>query len=162
MERKTRKPDTPGPGIGRGGFTLLEVIVAVVVAGIMAVFLAQFVYTGVIHSADPVRQLQAMYGWGSGVPGVTGIMETMTASYKNLASTQSDFLAIFKDYVDNGNKTTGRPTGYPYFGPYETIRNDYIVFDGTGKEQPAGPTERTILRVTIRSGNQTATALFTR
>ncbi len=31
-------------------------------------------------------------------------MENMTADYKSLAATQSNFLAIFKDYVDYGNK----------------------------------------------------------
>jgi hypothetical protein len=79
----------------------------------MAVFLAQFVYTGVIHSADPVRQLQAMYGWGSAYPGVTGIMETMTASYKNLASTQYDFLAIFKGLCRQRKQDNGKTYRIP-------------------------------------------------
>ncbi len=147
---------------GSRGFTLLEVIVTIVIAAIMGVFFAQFVYTGVIHSADPVRQLQSMHGAHASAPGVTSIMEAMTADYKSLAATQTNFLETFKGYVDNGNKTTGRPSGCPYYGPYQVIHNDYIVFDSLRKEQTAGPTERNILKVTIRSGNQTATSLFTR
>ena len=140
---------------GQNGFTLLEIIITIVIAAIMGVLFAQFVYTGVIHSADPLRQVQNMST-------ATQIMEYMTANYKSLASTQSNFLATFKDYVDNGNKSAGRPPGYPYYGPYDIVYNDYVVFDLERKEQPAGPLERNILKVTIRYGNQTATALFTR
>lgn len=147
---------------GQSGFTLLEVIVTIVIAAIMGVFFAQLVYTGVIHSADPVRLLQNMYGEDASAPGVTSIMENMTVIYKRLAATESNFLETFKGYVDNGNKTTGRTGDSPYIGPYQIIHNDYIVFDDSRQEQAAGSTERNILKVTIRSGSQTATALFTR
>jgi prepilin-type N-terminal cleavage/methylation domain-containing protein len=142
--------------LGQGGFTLLEIIITIVIAAIMGVFFAQFVYTGVIHSADPVRQVQNMSQ-------TTHIMEYMSADYKRLAATESNFLATFKDYVDNGNKTTGRPPGYPYYGIYEIVRNDYVIFGGSPpEEKTAGVTEQNILKVSIRTGNQTATALFTR
>jgi prepilin-type N-terminal cleavage/methylation domain-containing protein len=143
------------PYLGQGGFTLLEIIITIVIAAIMGVFFAQFVYTGVIHSADPVRQVQNMST-------ATHIMEYMSADYKRLAATQSNFLATFKDYVDNGNKITGRPPSYPYYGIYDIVYNSYVIFDGSRKEQTAGPTEQNILKVTIRHGTQTATALFTR
>lgn len=155
MKRKTHHLFKPLVGRGQSGFTLLEIIITIMIAAIMGVFFAQFVYTGVIHSADPVRQVQNMST-------ATHIMEYMTANYKSLAATQSNFLATFKDYVDNGNKSTGRPPGCPYYGPYDIVYNDYVVFDGSRVEQPAGPTERNILKVTIRYGNQMATALFTR
>ena len=141
---------------GQNGFTLLEIIITIVIAAIMGVLFAQFVYTGVIHSADPLRQVQNMST-------ATQIMEYMTANYKSLAATQSNFLVTFKDYVDNGNKTTGRPPGYPYYGIYEIVRNDYVIFGGSPpEEKTAGVTEQNILKVSIRTGNQTATALFTR
>src|SRR5512139_690378 len=73
--------------LGKRGFTLLEIIVTIVIAAIMGVFFAQFVYTGVIHSSDPVKQLQYMYGRDANSPGVTSIMESMTANYKSLAAT---------------------------------------------------------------------------
>lgn len=155
VKRKTHNLFKPRFGHGQGGFTLLEIIITIVIAAIMGVFFAQFVYTGVIHSADPVRQVQNMST-------ATHIMEYMTANYKSLAATQSNFLATFKDYVDNGNKITGRPPGYPYYGIYDIVYNDYVIFDGSRQEQTASPTERNILKVTIRHGNQTATALFTR
>ena len=155
MKRRTHHFCEPRSRRGQGGFTLLEIIITIVIAAIMGVFFAQFVYTGVIHSADPVRQVQNMSQ-------ATHIMESMTASYKGLAATQSNFLATFKTYVDNGNKSTGRPPGCPYYGIYEIVHNDYVIFDGSRMEQTAGPTQQNILKVTIRSGNQTTTALFTR
>ena len=159
MKRQTHHFCEPRTRRGQGGFTLLEIIITIVIAAIMSVFFAQFVYTGVIHSADPMRQVQNMST-------ATRIMEYMTANYKSLAATQPNFLATFKDYVDNGNKGTGRPPGCPYYGNYEIVHNDYVIFVGTPPsplvEQTAGLTEQNILKVTIRYGNQTATALFTR
>jgi len=159
VKQKAHNPGRSRVSRKQGGFTLLEIIVTIVVAAIMGVFFAQFVYTGVIHSADPVRQVQDMSK-------TSHIMEYMTADYKRLAATESNFLATFKDYVNNGNKATGRPAGYPYYGIYEIVRNDYVIFVGTPpsplEEQTAGPTERNLLKVSIRTGSQTATALFTR
>jgi len=158
MKRQTHHFRKPQTGRGQVGFTLLEIIVTIAIAAIMGVFFAQFVYTGVIHSADPVRQVQNMST-------ATHIMEYMSADYKRLAATQSNFLATFKDYVANGNKQTGKPPGYPYYGLYDIVYNDYVFFDGSSPHQEQkdnDPLNRKILKVTIRHGNQTATALFTR
>jgi hypothetical protein len=91
-------------------------------------------------------------------------MEYMTADYKRLAATQSNFLSIFKDYVGYGY-TTAKPTGYegyPYYGSYQVVYNDYVKFV-SGAEQPdTDPANQRVLKVTIRGGDQTVTALFTR
>jgi prepilin-type N-terminal cleavage/methylation domain-containing protein len=138
------------------GFTLLEVIVTIAIAAIMGVFFAQFVGTSVIHSADPVHRLQNLSS-------ATHIMEQMTADYKKLAATQSNFLAVFKDYVEYGNTTT-KPEGYesyPDYGAYQKVHNDYIKFV-SGAEQPETvAANQRVLKVTIRMGDQTVTALFT-
>jgi len=143
---------------GQGGFTLLEVIVTIVVAAIMGVFFAQFVGTSVIHSADPVYRLQNLSG-------ATHIMEYMTADYKRLAVTQSNFLAIFKDYVAYGNLAT-KPTGYegnPYYGSYTIVSNKYVRFTATRTEEDdPDQVSGKMLKVSIRRGDQTVTALFTR
>jgi prepilin-type N-terminal cleavage/methylation domain-containing protein len=157
MKRQTHHFRKPRTGCGQGGFTLLEVIVTIVIAAIMGVFFAQFVGTSVIHSTDPVYRLQNLSR-------TTHIMEYMTADYKRLAATQSNFLSIFKDYVGYGYMTT-KPTGYegyPYYGSYQIVYNDYIKFV-SGAEQPeTDPANQRILKVTIRGGDQAVTALFTR
>ena len=120
-------------------------------------FFAQFVGTSVIHSTDPVYRLQNLSG-------ATHIMEYMTADYKRLAATQSNFLAIFKDYVGYGY-TTAKPTGYegyPYYGSYQIVFNDYVKFVSGAEQKDTDPTNQRILKVTIRRGDQTVTALFTR
>ena len=162
MKRQTHHFCKPRPGRGQGGFTLLEVIVTIVIAAIMGVFFAQFVSTSVIHSTDPVLRVQNLSG-------TTHVMEYMTADYKRLAATQSSFLSFFKNYVDNGNLATKPPgyEGYPYYGSYEVLCNKYIRFittpdgervEGDDSDQITGR----MLKVTIRRGDQTVTALFTR
>jgi prepilin-type N-terminal cleavage/methylation domain-containing protein len=157
MNRPTHHFRKPRTGRGQGGFTLLEVIVTIVIAAIMGVFFVQFVGTSVIHSADPVLRVQNLSR-------TTHIMEYMTADYKRLAATQSNFLSIFKDYVAYGYSTT-KPAGYegyPYYGSYQIVYNDYIKFV-SGAEQPeTDPANQRVLKVTIRGGDQTVTALFTR
>jgi prepilin-type N-terminal cleavage/methylation domain-containing protein len=157
MKRQTRHFRKPRTGRGQSGFTLLEVIVTIVIAAIMGIFFVQFVGTSVIQSADPVLRVQNLSR-------TTHIMEYMTADYKRLAATQSNFLSIFKDYVGYGNMTT-KPTGYegyPYYGSYQVVYNDYIKFV-SGAEQPeTDPANQRVLKVTIRGGDQAVTALFIR
>ncbi len=143
---------------GQCGFTLLEIIVTIAIAAIMGVFFAQFVYTGVIHSADPVRQVQNSSR-------ASEVMEKMTAQYKNLAATQSNFLPIFKDYVDYGSYEiahTDDRVGYPYFGSYQKIHNNYIKFVSGAEAEETNVANQKVLKVTIRCGDQTVTSLFTR
>ncbi len=157
MKRKAHNGCTSRPNRRQAGFTLLEVIVTIVIAAIIGVFFAQFVYTGVIHSADPVRRVQNSSR-------ASDIMEKMTAHYKNLAATQSNFLPIFKDYVEYGHESTHPESraGYPYWGPYEKIHNDYIKFVSGAEVTETDTANQRVLKVTIRYGDQTVTSLFTR
>ncbi len=158
VKRNTRPGIGHRTGNSEKGFTLLEVIVTIVIAAVMGVFLAQFVSTNVIHSADPVYRMQNLSG-------ATHIMEYMTADYKRLAATQSNFLAIFKDYVEYGNKSV-KPSGYegyPYYGSYEIVSNKYVQFDASRVEETLlDQSSGRMLKVSIRRGDQTVTALFIR
>jgi len=158
MKRRTHHFRKSRTGHGQGGFTLLEVIVTIVIAAIMGVFFAQFVGTSVIHSTDPVYRLQNLSG-------ATHVMEYMSADYKRLAATQSNFLAIFKDYVAYGNLATKQPgyEGNPYYGSYDILCNKYVRFNASWvAEDDLDQLTGRVLKVTIRRGDQTVTALFTR
>jgi prepilin-type N-terminal cleavage/methylation domain-containing protein len=157
VKRITHNSGPPRPGRGQAGFTLLEIIVTIAIAAIMGVFFAQFVYTGVIHSVDPVRQVQ-------NTSRASEVMEKMTAYYKSLAATQSNFLPIFKDYVEYGNELAHPESraGYPYFGSYQNIHNKYITFVSGAEEEDNNAANQRVLKVTIRCGDQTVTSLFTR
>jgi prepilin-type N-terminal cleavage/methylation domain-containing protein len=144
-------------GNGQRGFTLLEIIVTIAIAAIMAVFFAQFVYTGVTHSTDPVLRLQ-------NISRASEVMEKMTAQYKSLAATQSNYLAVFKDFVAYGSESPHPEirAGYPYFGSYQLIYNDYIKFVSGAEATETIEANQRVLKVTIRCGDQTVTSLFTR
>ena len=63
----------------------------------------------------------------------------------------------FKSNIENGNNEASTP----YYGHYELPTNplEYIVFSG-GNEAADSLGENRILKVTIRSGNQSLTTLF--
>ena len=159
--RSKAAPDKRHRGKARqAGFTLLEIIVTIIVAAIMGVFMVQFLGTAVIHSVDPLVRVQ-------NASSVNQIMEYMTADYKKLASTQQSFLSTFKDYVTNGRLSAGRPAGYPYYGDYTILCNKYVTFDAHDaqhywQQNDGNQVSGQMLKVTIRLGDQTATALFTR
>lgn len=155
--RSKAAPNKRNRGKARqAGFTLLEIIVTIIVAAIMGVFMVQFLGTGVIHSVDSLVRVQ-------NASSVNQIMEYMTADYKKLASTQQNFLTTFQDYVTNGRLKTGRPADYPYYGDYTILYNKYVTFNAQRNQVEDGnQVNGQMLKVTIRLGDQTATALFTR
>ena len=125
-------------GFNQNGFSLLEVIVTLVVAGILAAMLVQFMGANITRSVTPVVNVQNAYAAES-------VMESMLADYKKLLVQDIAPMATFKSRVDSG-----------YYGTYAVEHNDYIAFAG-GLETPGG---NTLLKVSISVGNQKFTALF--
>lgn len=120
------------------GFTLLEVIVTLVVAGILATMLVQFMGANLARSVYPVVNVQNAYA-------AEGIMENMVADHKKLLVEDSTPLATFRSRVGSG-----------YYGTYAVEHNDYMTFVN-GLETPGGST---LLKVSISVGDQKFTALF--
>jgi len=52
--------------------------------------------------------------------------------------------------------------GYPYYGSYQIVYNDYVKFRVGVEQAETDPSNQRVLKVTIRRGDQTVTALFTR
>ena len=121
---------------GHKGFTLLEVVITLVVAAILATILMQFMGTSLTRSTEPLVLLQEGLELGE-------IMEKMTADYKRLLATDSAPLESFKSNIENGNVEGN----IPYFGSY-SIETKYISFSG-GTEEEDTSGDNLILKVII-------------
>ena len=135
------------------GFTLLEVIITLIVASILGSIAYQFMGTSVVRSALPVNRVKDQFM-------LNGIMEKMTADYRN-----------FVVKSDNISQELG-DTDLIDFKKDITITKKYgDNIDFCGYIQPEDPenTEEPdlvqgnrILKVSLKKGDQTVTALFTR
>jgi len=139
-------------GDGRG-FTLIEVIISLIVAGILGAMVVSFMGTGMMKSANPVIHAQnGNY--------LNSIMEKMYADYKyqmfNAAfngQTPENAFSNFESHVNTANYYSD--ASHPY-----TVAKKRIAFTGN----PPSETEDTgsdILKVTIQYKGLSATQIFT-
>ncbi len=126
----------------KDGFTLLEVIVTLIVAAILAVMIVQIMGRGMILSAQPVNMLNDSLALNT-------VMEKITAEYD-----EGNSLADFKDDVENN--TSG--FGVYSVDPADGGTSEYIVFNSSNTE--VSDTSGDILKITISGSGHTLTALF--
>ena len=140
----------------QSGFTLIEIIVTLTVASILAVLLVQFMGSSVSRSLEPAVSMRASMA-------LQGIFENMNADYKLLLLTDATPLETFKTYVENGNdSTTASAAGTPYYGSY-AWNTKYISFDSGDTEATAPCTvDCKVLKVTLSNDGHSFSALFTR
>ena len=131
------------------GFTLLEVIIALIVGSILGAILLEFLGQTVNKSFEPIKMAQ-------GSMQLTAIVEKMTADYKKRLLLSNDPLVDFKDDIENN---TGN------YGDY-TWSTSWITFDGSGNEaqdnDPLSPFYHRVLKVTVVRGQHEITTLYTR
>ena len=127
----------------RPGFTLLEVIVAMTLAAIMAAMLVPYMGTILVNSTEPVIMVQRNAT-------LTRVMENMATDYKALMATDLTPLTTLTSRIQNGNDPD---TSDPFYGYYSVV-------ECQERELVSGENSR-VLWVTIASGNQHLTALFT-
>jgi prepilin-type N-terminal cleavage/methylation domain-containing protein len=135
------------------GFTLIEVIVSLIVAGILGTMLVSFMGTGVMQSANPVILAQdGAY--------INSIMENMGNDYKLLMLTSSSPMSTFIVHVgaEGSNQTRYSDNTHSY----KIISNHRTSFplDGTNVTE-TGDSNGKVLKVTIQYQDLSATALFT-
>jgi prepilin-type N-terminal cleavage/methylation domain-containing protein len=141
-----------------GGFTLLEVIVALIVGSILGAILLEFLGQTVHKSFVPVKMAQE----GTDL---TAIVEKMNTDYKKqmLLSLRSpilvsDPLSDFKDAIENNTRN---------YGDY-TVSATWIEFSPNGEPNQFietadnNPLNHKILKVTVVHGQHEITTLFTR
>ena len=131
------------------GFTLLEVIIALIVGSILGAILLEFLGQTVHKSFEPIKMAQ-------GSMELTTIVEKMTADYKKRLLLSDNPLVDFKDDIENN---TGN------YGDY-TWSTSWITFDGSGNEaqdnDPLSPFYHRVLKVTVVRGQHEITTLYTR
>jgi prepilin-type N-terminal cleavage/methylation domain-containing protein len=133
------------------GFSLVEVIVAIVIGAIASVLLIQFMGGNMQRSLAPLVRVDESYR-------LTAVMENITARYKELLLTDVDPLGTLDTDIQDGNVSTNVPPK-PYFGEYEHTDPEYIQFNA-GVETACSVNCR-ILRVDLQRGEHRLTALFT-
>lgn len=134
------------------GFTLIEIILIIVVAGIMWGALGQYLNTTYQHSTLGYRMLLREQNLQS-------MMERLTAAYRSRLAAGTLDLAQFKTDVENDSE----------YGPLvDSANTGFITFsdaDGDGvftaSNVQATPFEDSMLMVTLTSGDQSVTGLFT-
>jgi prepilin-type N-terminal cleavage/methylation domain-containing protein len=132
------------------GFTFMEIIITLVVAGILGAMLVPLMGTNLLSSATAVVRVQNHYN-------LTEIMDKITIDYKKLmAADSTTALETLKGYIENGNSSDNDP----YYGEY-TWATKYIAFDpGTDTEKSEAEGD-TILKITVTRDEQTIVSLFT-
>ena len=136
MKKETRNPN---------GFTLIEVIIAIVLVAILGTVLVSYMSGGISKSGLPVVWVKQEFD-------IYKTMEKITADYqKALLSSPFDLHAFQTDKVT------------PYASGNMTVTTDYLNINRTsGAQATADYTSGLILRVTLQKGDQSVTALFTR
>lgn len=134
---------------GKGGFTLVELILMIIVAGILGAMFIQVMGTNLTGSVEPLIRAQNIWE-------INKAMENITRKYNELKGVSATPLATLQTLVNSGNN----PENDPYFGLYTIAYNSYItLIDGSEEASAEG-----ILKVTIadENGSQRLTALFTK
>jgi prepilin-type N-terminal cleavage/methylation domain-containing protein len=129
------------------GFTLIELITAFVIIGIIASVYFQIMGVSLFGNVQQVNRLNnsmALYQ----------VMEAMVADYNNLMVTSATPLATFSSRVQSN---TGN------FGTYTLVQNSYVTYDAGGNESAGSGTGTgaQTLKVKISNGDITLTTLFT-
>jgi prepilin-type N-terminal cleavage/methylation domain-containing protein len=118
------------------GFTLLESIATIVIAGIIAMMLISYFQSGITQSHRPAVWLQDAVA-------LNRVMENMNGSYRALPAKNLAALNALSASVGPVNSSQNN-----VFGIYAVLENAYIGFNNAGAETAGGSR---ILKISIRS-----------
>jgi prepilin-type N-terminal cleavage/methylation domain-containing protein len=129
-------------------FSLLEIIVALIIVGIVVAMLVPFLGTAVTRSADAVISAQ-QHAY------LNQVMENITSDFKRLSATQPNFLTL----LGNNVGLEGADMNNAY-GTYRVINNRTISFPSGSSVTEVSDANGNILKVKISYQGYTLTALF--
>jgi len=130
-----------GKPCGERGFSLIEVIIALVVGAILATILVSALGTSFLDSSQPISRLEKTMA-------LHQVIENIRADFA-----ASNDIALLKTTVGTGQQSNG-------YGTYEVVDNKYITF--TSNAETGGVAGDGILKVSVRdsSTGMTLTELF--
>jgi prepilin-type N-terminal cleavage/methylation domain-containing protein len=131
-------------------FTLLEIIIALIVVGIVAAMMVPFLGTAFTRSVDAVVSAQ-QHAY------LNQVMENITSDFKKLSATQTNFLTQLQNNV--GSEGADMNNAY---GAYRVITNHTISFPSGSSVTETTDANGDILKVKISYQGYTLTALFTK
>jgi prepilin-type N-terminal cleavage/methylation domain-containing protein len=130
------------------GFTLIELVITIALAGIVMMMITPFFQSGVTTSHLPAQRLQDAVT-------LQRVMENINGAYGMSPKTTAALQTLSTNIGSAGSSFNNQ------FGSYTVLENSFITFKNNGDEQAGGSV---ILKVTIRSpsapGHQ-LTQLFT-
>lgn len=123
----------------KAGFTLLEIIVTILVASVLAALMVQFMNTAMVRGGDPAAAVRTEADTGA-------LMEQIVSDYvRQINSDPDNALGNLKtSYASNANVTM-----------------TYMRFDASGQEVAEGSPTGT-LKVTVQAGGYEVTTLLTK
>jgi prepilin-type N-terminal cleavage/methylation domain-containing protein len=135
----------------RRAFTLLEIIVALIVASVIVAMMVPFLSSTVARSVDSVISArQHAY--------LNEVMDNITADFKKRSATESNPLENLRTAIGT---TEGSSMSNSY-GTYQVITNHYITFASGSSVTETADNNGRILKVKISYQSYTLTALFSR
>ncbi len=120
------------------GFTLIEIIATIMMAGILSAIFIQFMGTALMRSGDSVNIVRDEAS-------IEGLMEEIISDYLKEINNNSPENALSTIKAKN-------------YGSDVTM--EYIQFDGSGNEQPSGSSN--FLKVTIQATGHMLTTILTK
>jgi prepilin-type N-terminal cleavage/methylation domain-containing protein len=131
------------------GFTLIETIATIAIAGIIMIMILPYFQSGITESHKPAQWLQDAVA-------LQRAMENMNGAYRGIPTKNNAAVQALSNSIGAVGSSFNNT-----FGVYTVLENSFISFNGAGNEQAGGTR---ILKVTIaspaRAGFQ-LTQLFT-
>lgn len=131
----------------QAGFTLIEIIVAIVLSAIVGVVLFTYMGTQLIHSGDPIAIARSE---GAAEQWMERIISDYVQEINDQANHKTALATIYaRDY-----------TAAPYNMPASvTLTRSYVTYNTAGDEIAAGTS--TNLKVSVQAGGYSLTSILT-
>jgi prepilin-type N-terminal cleavage/methylation domain-containing protein len=118
------------------GFTLIELVLTIVLAGIIMMLITPYFQSGITTSHLPALRLQDAVA-------IQRVMESINGAYRAILNKDTAALQTLSNNIGSAGSSFNNQ-----FGAYTVLENSFISFQNNGDEQAGGTL---ILKVTIRS-----------